>query len=138
MADFKKLTIWTTGLEIALQCYKLTSKFPTAEKFGLTAQMNRAAVSISSNIAEGSGRGSRIDFNRFVQMAIGSLYELQTQSHIAAALNFSPQDEINKFLNLLDQEGAMLTAFSKFLKSGNKKHKGPFVSPSTFQVSSNW
>ena len=120
MADFKKLTIWTTGLEIALQCYKLTSKFPTAEKFGLTAQMNRAAVSISSNIAEGSGRGSRIDFNRFVQMAIGSLYELQTQSHIAAALNFSPQDEINKFLNLLDQEGAMLTAFSKFLKSGNK------------------
>lgn len=77
MRDFRKYDVWNLSHELALEIYKITSEFPTSEKFQLTSQMQRAAYSIPSNFAEGCGRGSDKDFNRFIQIALGSAHELE-------------------------------------------------------------
>lgn len=83
MFRFEKLAVWQKAFEFADAVYAITKSFPTDERFGLTSQMRRAAVSISSNIAEGSGRGSDKDFARFVEIAYGSLMEVVSQSQVA-------------------------------------------------------
>ena len=83
MHNFRKLDIWTDAVELADRIYSLTDSFPKEELFGLAAQMQRAAVSVSSNIAEGAGRDSDRDFTRFLAISLGSLYELETQIEIA-------------------------------------------------------
>lgn len=83
MFRFEKLEVWQFAVEFADRVYALTARFPSDERFGLTSQMRRAAVSISSNVAEGSIRSSSTDFARFVEIAYGSLMEVVSQSHIA-------------------------------------------------------
>jgi four helix bundle protein len=83
MLNFEKLDVWNKGLNLAGSIYNLTKAFPADERFGLTSQMRRAAVSISSNIAEGCSRSSKADFRRFVEIATGSAFELISQAHIA-------------------------------------------------------
>jgi four helix bundle protein len=80
---FRDLRVWSEGVELARAIYKLTATFPFEEKFGLTAQLRRAAVSVPSNIAEGSVRHSRRDFCRFLEISLGSLAEIETQLEIA-------------------------------------------------------
>jgi four helix bundle protein len=79
MFNFEKLDVWHKAIEFADLVYKVSGSFPREEQFGLTNQIRRAAVSVSSNIAEGSSRGSRIDFARFVEIATGSLFEVVSQ-----------------------------------------------------------
>ena len=79
MFNFEKLDVWQEAIQFADLVYELTGNFPDEERFGLTNQMRRAAVSVSSNIAEGSSRVSRIDFARFVEIATGSLFEVVSQ-----------------------------------------------------------
>lgn len=86
MNDFRKLEVWQLSKELSLSIYKITECLPDSEKFGLANQMRRASVSIPSNIAEGSGRYTNADFNRFIAMALGSFYELDTQLEIAFEL----------------------------------------------------
>lgn len=93
MQDPKKLKVWNEAHKLCLQVYRATDDFPNAEKFGLVSQMRRAAVSISSNIAEGCGRSSKADFARFIDMAIGSCCELETQVLISTDLSFFGKDE---------------------------------------------
>lgn len=81
--NFRKLDIWIDGVDLADKVYSMTSKFPTEERFGLSSQMQRAAVSVSSNIAEGSAKDSDKDYCRFLGISLGSLYELETQLEIA-------------------------------------------------------
>ena len=83
MHNFRKLDIWLDGVELADTIYTLTESCPKSEVFGLASQMQRAAVSVPSNIAEGSGKDSEKDFARFLSIALGSLYELETQVEIA-------------------------------------------------------
>ena len=83
MHNFTKLDIWVDGVELADRVYSLTESFPRHEVYGLASQMQRAAVSVPSNIAEGSGKGSDRDFARFVSISLGSLFELETQIEIA-------------------------------------------------------
>lgn len=83
MFRFEKLEVWQFAVEFADRVHAVTARFPTDERFGLTSQMRRAAVSISSNIAEGSIRSSSGDFARFVEIAYGSLMEVVSQAHIA-------------------------------------------------------
>lgn len=83
MHNFRNMDIWTDGVELADMVYAITSTFPRSEVYGLTSQMQRAAVSVPSNIAEGSGKISDKDFARFLSISIGSLYELETQLVIA-------------------------------------------------------
>ena len=83
MHNFRKLEIWIDGIELADTIYSLTDAFPRSEIYALASQMQRAAVSVSSNIAEGAGKDSEKDFARFLSISLGSLYELETQVEIA-------------------------------------------------------
>src|SRR5688500_5552970 len=87
MRNFKELKIWQKGFQIAINSFKLTSTYPKEEKYGITSQITKAAVSIPSNIAEGSSRSSEKDYNRFIEISLGSTFELETQLLIAEAVN---------------------------------------------------
>ena len=88
MQDFKKLEVWHRAHAQTLRVYKLTQGFPNEERFGLSNQLRRAAVSVESNLAEGSSRGSDSDFRRIVQMAVGSASEVECQMLIARDLGY--------------------------------------------------
>jgi len=81
--NFEKLEVWHKSIALADTVYVVTKSFPADERFGLTNQMRRAAVSVSSNIAEGCSRGSKADFSRFIEIATGSTFELVSQARIA-------------------------------------------------------
>ena len=89
MNDFRRLEVWRESLELAEHVYRLTEAFPASERWGLTAQLRRAATSVSSNIAEGAGRGSNREFRRFLTIARGSLFEVDSQLEIASRLGVS-------------------------------------------------
>lgn len=115
MRDFKKLKIWQNGFQIAVNCLAMTKAFPPQEKFGLALQINKASVSIPSNMAEGSSRSSNKDYNRYIEISLGSSFELETQLLIAKELSYGDQPLIITTLNLLTEEEKMLTAFSRSL-----------------------
>jgi len=111
MRNFKALKIWQRGFQIAVSSFRLTSAFPKEEKFGITAQITKAAVSIASNIAEGSSRSSERDYNRFIEISLGSSFELETQLLIAAAANYGDKELRDKILKDIDEEQKMLISF---------------------------
>ncbi|MBI9055730.1 MAG: four helix bundle protein [Bacteroidales bacterium] len=100
MKDFKKLNVWQKSMELVTSVYKISRDFPIEEKYGLTSQITRSAVSIPSNIAEGSSRFSERDYFRFLEIALGSVFEFETQLMIANNLEFSNE---KVFLELLEQ-----------------------------------
>ncbi len=102
MHDYKKLEVWEESVNLVTKVYLLTNKFPGAEKFGLVSQINRSAVSIPSNIAEGAGRLSKKEFVQFLGYAIGSSYELETQLIIACNLKFILIEEKNDVIEKLN------------------------------------
>ncbi len=105
MRNFKNLEIWNHGIQIVKQVYKLSQKFPADEKFGLISQISRAAVSIPSNIAEGCSRNSDIEFKRFLEIAMGSLFEVETQFIIANELQFLTNEDLLEVNLLIEKEG---------------------------------
>lgn len=111
--DHKNLEVWRKSFELACNIYKLTQLFPEEEKFGLVSQMRRAAVSIPSNIAEGCGRGTNKETLRFVDIACGSLAELETHLMLANRLEFINSDS---FINELNVVGKLLSGFKRYLK----------------------
>lgn len=116
MHQFKELEIWKRSRLFCSKIYAITSKFPSDEKFGLTNQLRRASVSIPSNIAEGSSRNSNKDFARFLEIAIGSAYEIETQLLIALDLNFIKTDELDELLIELNEIIKMISRFRSNLK----------------------
>jgi four helix bundle protein len=96
--------------------YTLTAVFPQEEKFGITAQMRRAAVSIISNIAEGYGRGSRQDYARFLRMARGSLFELEAQGVVAVDLEFLTVEGAKELSKAIDQAARPLSGLINAIK----------------------
>ena len=88
MNNFRELKVWKKALSLVTEIYKLTKHFPKEEQFGLTSQIRRCAVSIPSNIAEGAGRESSKDFNRFLSISLGSCFELETQIIISKELEY--------------------------------------------------
>lgn len=88
MHNYKNLHIWQEGIKLARKIYEITSKFPANEKYGIVSQMTRAAVSIPSNIAEGSGRNSDKEFANFLSIAIGSIFELHAQIVICEQIGY--------------------------------------------------
>ena len=115
MRNFKELRIWKKGFEIALNSFKMIQNFPAIEKFGLSHQISKAAVSIPSNIAEGSSRSSDKDYNRFLEISLGSSFELETQVLLADALIYGDQILRSKILVDLNDEQKMLIGFMKTL-----------------------
>ena len=102
MHNYNNLQIWQQAMNLVEDIYKLTASFPTEEKFGLVSQMTRAAVSIPSNIAEGAGRNSDKDFAHFISIAIGSLYELNTQIVLSERLGYINQIQSQELQKKLD------------------------------------
>lgn len=111
MHQFKELLIWKKSRFFCSEIYSATSNFPTEEKFGLTNQLRRASVSIPSNIAEGSSRHSNKDFSRFLEIAIGSAYEVETQLLIALDLGFITPEKTLKINTLLQEIIKMTSKF---------------------------
>lgn len=111
MHQFKELLIWKKSRLFCTEIYAITASFPSEEKFGLTNQLRRASVSIPSNIAEGSSRNSNKDFARFLEIAIGSAYEVETQLLISSDLGFINQENIIDLTNTLEEIIKMTSRF---------------------------
>ncbi|MEY4963289.1 MAG: hypothetical protein RLZZ323_608 [Bacteroidota bacterium] len=116
MHQFKNLEIWKRSRLFCSKIYAVTSNFPDNEKFGITNQLRRASVSIPSNIAEGSSRASNKDFSRFLEIAIGSAYEIETQLLISNDLEFLEFDTLEILLTELEEIIKMISKFRTTLK----------------------
>lgn len=110
MRDFTKYDVWVLAIECAKTIYNITASFPREEQFGLTSQIRRASVSISSNIAEGASRSSDKEFKRFVEIAIGSLFEVKSQLFLGVQIKLISQNEIDGLNNKLNVLAKKLNA----------------------------
>jgi len=119
MHKFKELTVWQKSVDLAADVYSLTKKFPSDERFGLVSQINRSAVSIPSNIAEGAGRNSRNEFNHFLGITIGSSFELETQLVISQKLNFLNSMQLETILKDVHDIQNMTYGLISSLKNRN-------------------
>lgn len=115
MFNFEKLDVWKKAIDFADLVYNQTRNFPADERFGLTNQMRRAAISISSNIAEGTSRMSQADFARFIEIATGSAFEVVSQSFIGRRQGFLTEDGFHKVYLAADEIGRMLSGLRKSL-----------------------
>jgi four helix bundle protein len=115
MFNFEKLDVWQKAIVFADLVYSSTRDFPAEERFGLTNQMRRAAVSICSNIAEGSSRMSQADFSRFVEIGAGSLFEVVSQSFIAKRQVFLPEATFQLIYRDAEELSRMLSGLRKSL-----------------------
>lgn len=115
--DFKDLLIWQKGMLIAEQCYLLTKKFPREETYGMTSQIRRASVSIPANISEGYGRNSKGDYIRFLNIAKGSVNELETHLLLSEKLKLCHLRDVESTIYLLQEERKMIISLIKKLSS---------------------
>src|SRR5438045_3969469 len=119
MKNYKELIIWQKGIEIVKRIYILTKQFPNEEKFGIVSQITRAAISIPANIAEDSSRNSDKDYARFLQLSLGSAFEVQTYLTIAKEMNWSKSEGIIEIELLLEEEIKMIHRFINTLNKAN-------------------
>ena len=110
MTSYKELTVWKYSYQFGLEIYLITKKFPSDEKFGLVSQLRRASVSIPSNIAEGSKRGTRKDYRSFAVIAYGSGAEIETQLLFCKDLGYINENEYIALNNKLTEIMKMLNA----------------------------
>ena len=123
MFKFEELEIWKESIKFTSDVYRITKTFPAEERFGLTQQLRNAAISISLNIAEGSGRYHNRDFLRFLQISIGSLYEVVSGVFIAKNQEYiSDKDFKNTYLEA-EKIAKMINAFISYLKRTDKRSK---------------
>lgn len=115
--NFRDLEVWQLGKKIVVAVYQGTRNFPTDERFGLTSQMRRAAVSIPSNIAEGFNRFGNKEYRQFLYIALGSCAELETQIELGCELGFLKEEAAAELLEKLDFESRMLRNLVKRLSS---------------------
>lgn len=116
MHNLKELKIWQKAMDLSVEVYKATSKFPKEEIYGLTSQIKRSAISIPSNISEGAGRNSNKEFIHFLGIANGSSYELQTQLIISNKLNLIPDETLESLLKPIEEIQKMTYTFQNTLQ----------------------
>lgn len=116
---YQDLLVWQKSMELVKQVYILVEELPKKENYVLSDQMRRAAISIPSNIAEGSGRSSRSEYKRFLEIVRGSQYELQTQLQICVMLNYLKKDDLEDVFFLISEIGKMLNSIIKKLNIPN-------------------
>jgi len=116
MGSFRELEVWKLGRELVAICYKLTDNLPDSEKFGLTSQIRRAAVSIPTNIAEGAGRKTDPAFAAFLRIALGSVFELETLLTLTVDLGYLKSAEVEPFMLDLRKIGIKIQNFMSSLK----------------------
>jgi four helix bundle protein len=115
MRDFRELKVWHKAHQLTLDIYKSTAEFPKHKLYGLTSQIRRCAVSVGANIAEGSGKNSRPDFARFLQMALGSASELEHELLLAADLGYLSSGRNTQRAARVTEIKRMLTGFTHYL-----------------------
>ncbi len=118
MRDYKKLDVWRIAVDLNKLIYDVTQSFPKDEVYGLTSQIRRASVSISSNIAEGCGRRTSKDFVQFLHNTSGSLKEVGSQLVLAKDLKYISDDNFDKMNSLIIKLGKKLLYFIKYIESG--------------------
>jgi four helix bundle protein len=119
MRDYRRLVVWSRAHELTMMTYQFTNNFPTDERFGLTSQMRRAAVSIASNIVEGYGRESDRDFARFLHIASGSCCELEYQFVLAGDLGYIDGNDMHQPLTICREVRQMLAGLLNRLAAGS-------------------
>lgn len=117
MRNFRELHVWKKAMDLGAKVYGLTRWFPVEERFGLVSQLNRAAVSISSNIAEGASRSTNKDFRRFLEIKISSAFEVESQLLLAVKLNNVSERDVTDTLKELNELQKMRSVFIKKLNS---------------------
>lgn len=117
MGTFRDLLIWQKSMVLVTEIYTLSNNFPKEEIYGLTSQVRRSAISIPSNIAEGYGRNGNKDYLKFLNIAIASLFEMQTQLEIAFNLKYINQLQFNKTYEDSREVERMISAFSRKIKT---------------------
>ena len=122
LKNYKELKVWQRSYAVCIRLYQTTAKFPVEERFGLTSQLRRSAVSIPSNIAEGYGRRTTADYIRFLYIAYGSLCELETQIMLAGDLNYIEDGKLEGLKANLSEVERMLKALISSLEN---KHSTP-------------
>ena len=115
MRPHERLDVWKKGIDFVVALYKTTETFPKDEKFGLTSQLRRAAVSIPANIAEGAGRKSHREFAHFLSNSQGSASEVETELLIASKLSYIDEKSYASLRASLDEIGRMLTGLRQYL-----------------------
>jgi four helix bundle protein len=120
MHNYKELEVWKEGIKFCPEIYKLVRKLPDEEKFGLISQLKRAVISIPSNIAEGSAKSSDKHFVIFLENALGSCYDIETQLLVCLELGFIVEDEYNQTMEKLFSIIRKLIKFIKYLNNKNK------------------
>jgi four helix bundle protein len=113
----QELTVWQASMEMVVEVYRLTPAFPKQEAYGLTSQIQRAAVSVASNLSEGHARDSTREFLHHVSIALGSLAELETQLLLAERLEYLRGADLKLMLSKGEQVGKMLRGLQKSLKA---------------------
>ncbi|PMB16230.1 four helix bundle protein [Fischerella thermalis] len=114
--SYREQFIWKRSVELAVNCYELTQKFPQSELYGLTSQIRRSAVSVASNIAEGYGRKSKSEYIQFLHIALGSLRELDTQLIIAQQVKLTDQQLFNPLIQSVEEMQKIMVASINKLK----------------------
>lgn len=117
MKDFKKLIVWQKGIELSVSVYHLVKSLPEYERYGLSSQMTRCAVSIPANIAEGSSRDSTKEYKRYLEIALGSAFELETFLTILLRINTIDERQLDELVELNREEQKMLSGLIRKLKS---------------------
>ena len=116
MHHFKELNVWQKSIQLATDIYDLTGNYPNHETYGLTSQLRRCTISISSNIAEGAGRFSKKEFRYFLNIAYGSSFELETQLIISKNLKYLDEDSFESLNNEITDIQKMLYKLIKSIK----------------------
>lgn len=117
MRNYKELKIWQKAMKIGKEAYEIVNTLPSVENYGLRSQITRSAVSISSNIAEGSSRSSDKDYGRFLEIALGSCFELETQIILTKELGLVDKSRSDVLLESIVEEQKMISGFLKKLKA---------------------
>jgi four helix bundle protein len=113
MVNFEKLGTWQKAIDFAGLVYSLPRGLPSDERFGMTNQMRRAAVSVSSNVAEGTARNSGNDYARFLEIAAGSLFEVVSQSFVGRCQGFLPESDFRSLYAAAEEQGKMLSGLHR-------------------------
>ena len=112
---FKELIVWQKAMDLVVEVYSITKTLPRNEQFGLISQLRRAVVSIPSNIAEGNSRNTTKEYVQFLNIALGSKAEVETQLEICVRLKYIDSEQVSKSLNLCSEVGKMLNSIIKKL-----------------------
>ena len=114
--SYQDLELWQRAMDLVIECYRATKRFPNSEIYGLVSQIQRAAVSVPANIAEGQGRQHKAEFIQHLSIAYGSLTELETHIQIAQRLNYLPSDDMQQLLLRTGEVGRLLNGLLRFLR----------------------